>query len=561
LLDNPDVSTKLWNIFHDFYIGPDSMDLIQTQSEKLIKLSESLEVWANGAYGKVLRMVNSETLHALRDLWSKYSQSKRFVYPDFRNRMERVFVQHYKPSHSSDLRASQLSRSFGIMATGSRIISNRHTEQFWKNGVADIEDTPKDPISNPLFLHTSSARAKFVVNHQTKPLAIFHLVTASPDQSNSETSPPSSLDMSNVDKDIEQVVVSAKSQFSTWCTAFHQVAKESRVVIRFVAADPTAFCLAVQQHNLGTVRVEPSPIHSSIWSGTPLEFDGDLGNSTPVLYNVLDTSHLIDHVGALNVLISTVPLLEQSPASTIHTDTISRPWSKEPELLFRLLTADVTWICPLLNIAPIGYLTASSTCGLAQDIPILLDPSKGPNSMLSRIIWKIPASGDLNMDLKSNKICAKSEFPASLFLISNWMLGASLLRDKSLRADGSKLPFCTYTEESVCLLFAFLKRRIILDWDSTIRAIIVLSLSPLTDDIRNISLTELGTSMHFTGVYTSPSLFYNIDGDPLSEERHSRGILSLPKPPIITCVVFTVPRSSSYLRQMFRIGERCRLFV
>src|SRR5271170_7031775 len=159
------------------------MDLIQTQSEKLIKLSESLDVWANGPYGKVLRMVNSETLHALRDLWSKYSESNRVAYPDFRNRMERVFVQHYKFSHSSDLRATQLTRSFGFKATGSRIISNRQSEQFWKNGVADIKDTPKDPISNPLFLHTSSARAKFVVNHQTNPLARFLLVTASPDQS------------------------------------------------------------------------------------------------------------------------------------------------------------------------------------------------------------------------------------------------------------------------------------------------------------------------------------------------------------------------------------------
>ena len=45
------------------------MDLIQTQSEKLIKLSESLEVWASGAYGKVLRMVNSDyTTRAPRPL-------------------------------------------------------------------------------------------------------------------------------------------------------------------------------------------------------------------------------------------------------------------------------------------------------------------------------------------------------------------------------------------------------------------------------------------------------------------------------------------------------------
>ena len=560
LLDNPDVSTKLWNIFHDFFIGPDSMDLIQTQSAKLVELSESLTSWDNGAYGKVLRMVNSETLHALRDIWSKYSNSKRVVYPDFRNGIDRVFVEHYKFSHGFDLRAIQLNRSFGFKAMGTRLVSNRHMEQFWKNGVAYPPDTPKEPISNPLFLYTSTARDKFVVNHETNPLTIFHLVSTFHDWISQESGPPAPVDVKNIDKIIEQVVTAAKSQFSAWCTAFQQVAKEStpRVRIRFVAADPTAFCLAIEHRNLGTVCVEPSPIYSSIWSGTPLIFDGDVGDSTPLLYNVIDTSHLIDRVGAVNVLVATVPLLERSPASTIRTDTITRRWPQEPELLRRLLTTDVTWMCGLLNIAPMGYLTATSVGGISQDMTIVLDPgtsSTGPNPILSRIVWKIPASGDSNADLKRNKIRANFEFHAFLFIVANSMLRARLLRDKSLSTYGSKLPFCLYTEESLGLLFAFLKRRVILDWDAVIRALLKMALSPnLCGGIYNSSLADLGMSLHFARVYTSPSLIYNVDGDPLSNERHSRGILSLPKPPIIACVVFTVPR-----RNLLAIYDKCFL--
>jgi len=36
---------------------------------------------------------------------------------------------------------------------------------------------------------------------------------------------------------------------------------------------------------------------------TPLIFDSDVGDSTPLLYNTIDTSHLIDRVGTLNMLI------------------------------------------------------------------------------------------------------------------------------------------------------------------------------------------------------------------------------------------------------------------
>ena len=529
------------------------MDLIQTQSKKLVKLSESIKSWESGAYGKVLRMVNSETLHSLRDLWSQYSNSKRSVYPDFRRRIESVLRERYSFDMKNESIAIPLSRSLGVEATETTIISNRHMQQFWKTGVADIKDLPNDPLTNPLFLYTRKARDKFIVNDQTNPLAIFHLVTA---RLGEDVAEPSDQSTNGFEKVIEQVVAAAKSQFADWCTAFQEVARDStpRIVIRFVAADPTAFCFAVQQRNNGAVRVEPSPLFSSVWSGTPLTFDGDVGDSTPLLYNVIDTSHLIDHVGLINVIVSTVPLLEQSPASTIHTDTINQRLSNETELLFRLFTSDITWMCGVLNIAPVSYLTAISTRGLLQDSPIVAESSSrstGPSPILNRIIWKIPASGDSNVDLTQNKIRAIPEtFSSFLFLIANSMMTSRLVRDKYI-LEG-KLPFGVYTAESIGLLFALLKRRVILDWDSAIRAFLVMALSPLTNGICDSPLMEIGSSMHFTGVYTSPSLFYNVDGDPLSRDRHHRGVLSLPKPPVITCVVFTIPR-----RNLRAIYDEC----
>lgn len=229
------------------------MDLIQTQSEKLIKLSESLESWRSCEYGKVLRMINSETLHSLRDIWSKYTISKREAYPDHQNRIENVLREHCNFEKDPRFFAIPLVRAFGIHAIYSTAISNHIMKQFWTTGVADIEDTPKDPIVNPLFLYTATARDKFAVNHQTHPLSVFHLVTAIPDWYIAMESSNSIYVENDLDKVVEHVVAAAKSQFRAWCIAFQEVTKASipRVLIRFVAADPTAFCLALQYRNSG----------------------------------------------------------------------------------------------------------------------------------------------------------------------------------------------------------------------------------------------------------------------------------------------------------------------
>src|SRR5947207_4757559 len=152
-----DASGKLWNIFHDLYITDDAVDMIRKQAEKLVCLLESLETWENSFYGKVLRIVNEETLESLLELFTSYSNAERTIYTHFKPAVNKVFREHY----IRETFFPTLTRSFGVLATASLVVAAHHTQQFWEFGVTDLDDMPKSPLCNPLFVYSSTAGTKF----------------------------------------------------------------------------------------------------------------------------------------------------------------------------------------------------------------------------------------------------------------------------------------------------------------------------------------------------------------------------------------------------------------
>jgi hypothetical protein len=304
LLDNE--HSRLWNIFHDFYIQSDTLELIRAQSSKLGRVTSANE-WNNGPYGKILKIVNEETLHKLNKIWSKYthaSDAKDAVHKQFRDAMDKIFHKHYSPSLEPEHPSiPPLTRSFGLRAVNSIQTSRVLMQQFWSTGVADKKDIPNDPILNPLFVFSSVAGDKFALSPEITPLSIFHFAQLVPTGYQSIAA--------------AAVATSAKKQFEDWCKAF--LRSKDCIVIRFVVVDAITLCIALQ----------PGPkMPSTAWSESELVFD-DL----PLQFNVIDTSTLCDHVGAINILVATVPLMQKSPATTIQMESTSHPWSEETLLL------------------------------------------------------------------------------------------------------------------------------------------------------------------------------------------------------------------------------------
>ena len=291
LIDGSNAYSKLWNIFHDFYVDVDAMDTIRDHSAKLVHLSSTMDAWNQGPYGKILRILNNETLEILHHFCMKYVNASSSN--DFKTACQKIVHDHYSPHTYRECESiPPLCRSFGLTAIMSADVANHHMFQFWTNGVADAEDIPKDPIWNPFFTRSE----KFDIDHGTTPLAIYHFSTVTED----------------FEEGARKTVASAKAQFKAWCDAFRK--SIPRIVIKLVIADPLAVCFALSacQHP------------SSPWSELHLE---------SALFNVIDTSCLVDRVGGINLLVATVPLLQSSPSASIHMESTNQPWSEETMLL------------------------------------------------------------------------------------------------------------------------------------------------------------------------------------------------------------------------------------
>jgi hypothetical protein len=314
-----------------------------------------MDSWVNGPYGKILQIINTETLRKLHNIWLKYanaSPSYDATNSQIRQAIETVVRNHY-PYETENEVIVPLTRSFGMMAMTWTNVAFTHMKEFWGTCATDVNDLgfPNNPVWNPLFVFTDVGGESFAVNFSTTPLAIFQFAHLDKFTGHSDIRESTSAN-------IKKVVTAAKMQFKEWSKAFQKfVESNSSIVIRFIVADPLAFCFALQRTS-GTIVN-----HSNPWSGTSLVLDDPFVETAPRTFNIIDTSCLIDHVGAVNVLVATVPLLHPSPASTIQMDSASRPWSEETMLLRQLLCGEPTFMCNIFGVAPLPYLTQVTSRG------------------------------------------------------------------------------------------------------------------------------------------------------------------------------------------------------
>lgn len=557
LLDDDDnidnALPKLWNIFHDLYINDDAMTVIHAQSKILMGLMDTMDSWKNSRYSKVLQIVNEETLSSLRSIFTSYANSlvsKTKLFQKSRVAMDQVYRKYY-----CDDFPPKLTRSFGVLAPASVGIANSHTQEFWGSGYSDINDFDRSPLYNPLFAYSSAAGDTFTVHLETNPLAAYHLSAVFPDLT-SETPFPEGPDrfLDHIRPVSKRVLMAAKMQFTNWCLAFQQFVKnDGDVIIRVIVAEPLAFCFALQQRTSSPI-IASSVIFSGPWSSMPLYLN-DL-RDLPAEFNVIDTSTLMDDVSIFDILIATTPLLEKSPVSSIFTHTVSRPWSQETELLPQIFCLGVTLLCAMLGIAPLSYLTGITTRGLSQDLPTVLDFSGERSSPVHHpIVWKFPASGDSEIDLKQSEMsCDSQELTAVLISLFREMLD-NRPKPRGNGTSSTSQPN-NYTVSSFVSLVAFLKRRLIVEWDLTLKSVV--------DHIRvqipvgRPRSADLEIQLYQAGLYISDK--FDVGVLELSRPLRTKyrvpthGVLSSKPPPPVTCIVFTVPRE-----RLRHIYENCMI--
>ena len=552
-----------WNVVHDLYLGEKSLAAIQSQSKTLLTLSESMETWSTSPFGHYFRIINLETLQACREIWQQYHEhtTSPTIQRSLLNKVVQTisnYERHWRDIPESEVPLPLLTASFGLSLKKSDTISMYAMNQYWGHGVTDPDDTPSEKFINPMVLFTHWAGYKFVVSRNTSPLSIYHLRDAAEGFEN------------NSRVNLARVVASAKSQFRAWCVAFCEFIgiehpePSNKIVIRFVTADPIAFCLAIQQANSSSGT--RSTGLSNTWSGTRLVIDRD---SVPAKFNTIDTSTLVDSIGCIIILMATVPLLEQGPASTLTTESYDRPYSEETVLLKHFLCQNPAVMYALFGIAPLAYLTGISPTGLLQDTAILFDfAGERPAPVYTRIIWKSTWSADSTLNHLPNISFEKamdipffqSRPPAQSDDLRHILIevsAAMLSRSNELAARANQYGMIysrRYTPASFAALVAFLKSRVTSDVDKVMDKI---SKGPDPHDGLGGHMSDLMWQLHLSGAFISPG-WDIIQRVPRSNDSSSTAkIFTLPDRPAATCVVLTVPRRylAGIYEKVFRRGE------
>lgn len=245
---------------------------------------------------------------------------------------------------------------------------------YWRTGTTATspEDVKKAQLLNPTWAYSLQGE-KFSPHDNTYPQA-FHFVSALGPIASDPTGPVT-----------PSIMAKAKQQFNAACITFQSSMKAGAVIIRFVFGDALQFCHALRNPSM-TVITAP-------WRTTIFDLADHLSSSPPPpqTFDVIDTSDLVNSLGAINILLATQPLLKKAPASQSMVYTEYSTISKEAavEIFIEQLCSDPSNFTALIGLLPRAFISAFDSHSCTHEV--LLRGSRDHNQ---RMAWVDPTSGD-----------------------------------------------------------------------------------------------------------------------------------------------------------------------
>ncbi|KAH0829190.1 hypothetical protein J3R83DRAFT_2738 [Lanmaoa asiatica] len=350
----------IWNIFYHFVLDQESLSLLIEQCRKLLALAKDLELWNTGPYARFLTVCDKRTLAEIHRFWSLYTATADYT-PDHRKRFKKNLSDGMKEVNDrfADGFVLTSARSAGpLLPIAVKVVAEQF-RKFWSTGITEdgLHSTDQATFVNPTFAF-SVAGEKFAVHYGVDPVAGFHLAEVFA-TSHSET--PTVV--------VQKLVRAARSQFSQWCTSVIKLltvtsTTSSKLVVRMFAGDALMLCQAFS--HLNSCGVTATPILSSPWKGSRIEFDesqygGGASTPAPTTFNVIDTSNISDHVGLLNLLVVTAPILTKSPSATLYTEALLSYSDTPSTVILERLCGDMQTMSLLLGIVPSAFLSRFTT--------------------------------------------------------------------------------------------------------------------------------------------------------------------------------------------------------
>ena len=554
-------ATELWELFYHFYVPAETLFILRTHAASLVEVSRSTEMWASSPYGKYIEFVDKSTLRELRSYWARYASTEEF--PQARI----AIAQRSKEIGSTSLTTGI--RSAGpLWPNAIKAVADVYRD-FWKTGVVagnseDLSRLNGKGEVNPMFAVSSAASRGFAVHYGVEPLLGFHLPEAFQDESRKQAGAAS--------QQSKRAVAIAKSQFKAWCESFGTYASNDRVRLSFFCGEALAL-----SHDLQLAMTHDTTLGSTArtyikpWSACALLLDGRVSvnqsrDSSLGPFNVIDTSNVGDHVGLINLLSATAPLLWRNASSVLYTESLLMASESISASLSTLLGSDIATFSLLIGLAPSGLLTGVTLDAVSNETALfrfIQEDINGQKQYRMRVSWKYPQLSDasvvgrlgthtgINVQVKFEA----KELAGYLFDIYKTMFAhedTSKLLATFARVKGSKysIDLQRYTRAGMAALLRLVRATVLVDWEQTMQ----LFDSHITTDrsllVGSNSLQELYVHLHTLGVWTvkslegSPDLLRSGFGLSLRPRCGEQGILAEDNTPPVVQLVLVVPREN-----------------
>ncbi|KAK5010551.1 hypothetical protein LTR28_009200 [Elasticomyces elasticus] len=521
-------NVSIWNIYYHLFLDSKSMELLQTQSRKLHSLAASIQSWQSSAYGRVFRFSDHEILKMLRSVWHSYCVSD--LTKDEKAKHDRYIKLGIQ-------KAKDMKRYFidaGPVFTGIRSaapISVRAVEDlprshqyFWDHGITDegLSGTAEAKHCNPMF--ASLATSSSTLHYDTDPLLGFHLATAYAPLAAESPLRPRRLSTSRS----QRLVEAARIQFQAWVTSFRRHAVKN-LTLRFFVGDALAYC-----HTLQHMKAANGGVSAHWYRGPytlqPLALDGDdykMECETPLSFDTIDTSNLVDHLGALNVLTAASPLLKNMASATLYTELLVKREKSRKELIDRLLCGHFPTISIMLGLIPVEYWTGATAISSVDEgiwdhaagtIGDVGNKDSPKGQMHSRLAWKRSVTTAGTMPTSSLIQFNEDELAHLLHRIYREMFKHENMTELFSNMDLQVL--CNnscprYHRGSLASLLLFIKRRVSANWEIVMDVLLALVINDATISMGMNYLQEFYVQLHLlkSASTATKRAWQNIFGD------------------------------------------------
>ncbi|KAJ7832644.1 hypothetical protein B0H14DRAFT_3087763 [Mycena olivaceomarginata] len=452
----------LFDIFFHLYLEEDSLALLVSQCEVLFHASTTLKHWRESPYGSTLRMCSQHTLTELRWHWDQHAKIHTLPKTELQTIIKkfRAGVSEYQVQYKGKMSTSD--RSAGpVMIRGVKPLPECF-DNFWRYGTTYSSGSHRSSATllNPSFVYTQSGAGCFV-HYGTDPVIPFHLA---PIFGNSN----STLFQADIMKGIHV-------QFQDWCAAFNRYHEQGLCIVRVFFSDAIFSARALQICKRSGVMETRIPL---------ITLDKEEYKYAPLVFDVVDTSNLDDHLGLINILVAAIPLLRGSGDSVLYQESLLTffPDGNAPKDFAKLMSV-------LFCLCPVDYITGYSSRGNVHEL----------------IAHEHTRRGSIGLQQYHQTTTWRS-LGTNPPMVDSWQLG-TFLYDlyHSLFEEEDSQTFWKKTLKSFVLLLRFIRDELQIqreEWIAVLDRFFSLHTSDTSMKMDPLRIHDLHGLLYYYGVYT-----------------------------------------------------------